>query len=101
MLRIAEHFHDSDLGRQRQGNEDNYYVRSPLFVVADGMGGAQAGEVASEIAVKQFERRAARRRRPGRGAGRADPGGERAHPRAGAQRRPARRAWARRRPPRT
>jgi serine/threonine protein phosphatase PrpC len=55
MLRIAEHFHDSDLGRQRQGNEDNYYVRSPLFVVADGMGGAQAGEVASEIAVRQFE----------------------------------------------
>jgi PPM family protein phosphatase len=56
MLRIAEHFHDSDLGRQRRGNEDNYYVRAPLFVVADGMGGAQAGEVASEIAVKQFER---------------------------------------------
>jgi protein phosphatase len=56
MLRIAEHFHDSDLGRQRQGNEDNYYVRAPLFVVADGMGGAQAGEVASELAVRQFER---------------------------------------------
>src|SRR5215218_7733343 len=56
MLRIAEHFHDSDLGRQRQGNEDSYYVRAPLFVVADGMGGAQAGEVASEIAVRQFER---------------------------------------------
>jgi serine/threonine protein phosphatase PrpC len=55
MLRIAEHFHDSDLGRQRRGNEDNYYVRAPLFVVADGMGGAQAGEVASEIAVRQFE----------------------------------------------
>jgi serine/threonine protein phosphatase PrpC len=55
MLRIAEHFHDSDLGRQRRGNEDNYYVRAPLFVVADGMGGAQAGEVASAIAVKQFE----------------------------------------------
>jgi PPM family protein phosphatase len=55
MLRIAEHFHDSDLGRQRQGNEDNYFVRAPLFVVADGMGGAQAGEVASELAVKQFE----------------------------------------------
>jgi PPM family protein phosphatase len=55
MLRIAEHFHDSDLGRQRQGNEDSYYVRAPLFVVADGMGGAQAGEVASELAVRQFE----------------------------------------------
>jgi PPM family protein phosphatase len=55
MLRIAEHFYDSDLGRQRQGNEDNLFVRAPLFVVADGMGGAQAGEVASELAVKQFE----------------------------------------------
>ncbi|HZH23618.1 MAG TPA: Stp1/IreP family PP2C-type Ser/Thr phosphatase [Solirubrobacteraceae bacterium] len=55
MLRIAEHFHDSDRGRQRRGNEDSVYVRSPLFVVADGMGGAQAGEVASAIAVQQFE----------------------------------------------
>ena len=55
MLRIAEHFHDSDLGRQRQGNEDNLFVRAPLFVVADGMGGAQAGEVASELAVRQFQ----------------------------------------------
>ena len=63
MLRIAEHFHDSDLGRQRQGNEDNYYVRAPLFVVADGMGGAQAGEVASEIAVQAVRGRPARRRR--------------------------------------
>jgi protein phosphatase len=54
MLIIAEHFHASDLGRQRQGNEDNYFVRAPLFVVADGMGGAQAGEVASEMAVESF-----------------------------------------------
>ena len=51
MLRISEQWHASDLGRQRQGNEDNYFVRAPLFVVADGMGGAQAGEVASGIAV--------------------------------------------------
>ena len=55
MLRIAEHWHASDLGRQRQGNEDNYFVRAPLFVVADGMGGAQAGEVASEMAVESFD----------------------------------------------
>src|SRR5215212_11486142 len=55
MLRISEQFHASDLGRQRQGNEDNYFVRAPLFVVADGMGGAQAGEVASEIAVRSFD----------------------------------------------
>src|SRR6059058_6143160 len=54
MLRIAEQWVASDLGRQRQGNEDNYYVRAPLFVVADGMGGAQAGEVASEMAVESF-----------------------------------------------
>src|SRR3954453_7344324 len=55
MLRIAEHWCASDLGRQRQGNEDNFFVRAPLFVVADGMGGAQAGEVASEIAVRSFD----------------------------------------------
>src|SRR3954468_12134603 len=54
MLRIAEHWHGSDLGLQRQGNEDNYFVRAPLFVVADGMGGAQARAVASEMAVESF-----------------------------------------------
>ena len=54
MLRISEHWEQSDLGRQRQGNEDNLFVRAPLFVVADGMGGAQAGEVASEMAVESF-----------------------------------------------
>jgi len=55
MLRIAEQWHGSDLGLQRQGNEDSFFVRAPLFVVADGMGGAQAGEVASELAVSAFE----------------------------------------------
>jgi PPM family protein phosphatase len=56
VLRISEQWHGSDLGRQRQGNEDSYFVRAPLFVVADGMGGAQAGEVASEMAVASFDR---------------------------------------------
>jgi serine/threonine protein phosphatase PrpC len=56
MLRIAEHWHASDLGLQRQGNEDSLFVRAPLFVVADGMGGAQAGEVASEMAAESFAR---------------------------------------------
>jgi serine/threonine protein phosphatase PrpC len=55
VLRISEHWEESDLGRQRQGNEDNLFVRAPLFVVADGMGGAQAGEVASKMAVDSFE----------------------------------------------
>jgi serine/threonine protein phosphatase PrpC len=52
MLRVAEHFERTDTGRQRRGNEDAYFARSPLFAVADGVGGAQAGEVASQIAVE-------------------------------------------------
>ena len=37
-------------GRRRRRNEDAYVVQPPLFAVADGMGGAQAGEIASRIA---------------------------------------------------
>ncbi len=54
MLRVAEQFSGSDTGRQRRANEDSLMVRSPLFVVADGMGGAQAGEVASQVAAETF-----------------------------------------------
>jgi PPM family protein phosphatase len=55
MLRVAEQYTGSDTGRQRRANEDSLLARSPLFVVADGMGGAQAGEVASRIAVETFQ----------------------------------------------
>jgi serine/threonine protein phosphatase PrpC len=56
MLRAADTVCKTDTGRQRRDNEDNAYVRAPLFVVADGMGGAQAGEVASALAVEEFQR---------------------------------------------
>jgi protein phosphatase len=45
----------SDTGRRRRRNEDNYVVAPPLFAVADGMGGAQAGEVASKLAAAALE----------------------------------------------
>jgi PPM family protein phosphatase len=54
MLRVIEQYAATDTGRQRRANEDSLLARSPLFVVADGMGGAQAGEVASRIAVESF-----------------------------------------------
>src|ERR1700737_4409385 len=56
MLRVAEQYAATDTGRQRRANEDALLSRSPLFVVADGMGGAQAGEGASQIAVDAFKR---------------------------------------------
>jgi PPM family protein phosphatase len=40
----------TDPGRTRRHNEDSYVIEPPLFAIADGMGGAQAGEVASGLA---------------------------------------------------
>jgi PPM family protein phosphatase len=42
----------TDTGRRRRHNEDAYVCEPPLFAVADGMGGAQAGELASSLAAE-------------------------------------------------
>ena len=51
-LRLVEVAHASNTGRVRNHNEDRYLVRPPLLAVADGMGGAKAGEVAAQITVE-------------------------------------------------
>jgi serine/threonine protein phosphatase PrpC len=56
VLRVEDQAFRTDTGRQRSENEDSLFVRSPIFVVADGMGGAQAGEVASKTAADAFDR---------------------------------------------
>jgi PPM family protein phosphatase len=54
-LRIVEHAGRTDVGRQRSANEDDFVLAPPFFAVADGMGGAKAGEVASAMATEGFE----------------------------------------------
>ncbi len=45
----------TDPGRTRRHNEDSYVIDPPLFAIADGMGGAQAGEVASRLATASLK----------------------------------------------
>ena len=53
-MRLSGSAGRTDAGRKRRRNEDAYVVAPPLFAVADGMGGAQAGEVAARLATAAF-----------------------------------------------
>ena len=54
-MRVGRAAGRTDTGRRRRQNEDAFVCEPPLFAVADGMGGAQAGELASRLAAAAIE----------------------------------------------
>ena len=54
-MRVKRSAAATDPGRRRRHNEDSYVCEPPLFAVADGIGGAQAGELASKLAATALQ----------------------------------------------
>ena len=54
MIGIVDSAGQTQTGHVRRDNEDSYLMRGPLFMVADGMGGAAAGEIASTMCAEAF-----------------------------------------------
>jgi protein phosphatase len=54
-MTLSQFVSKTDPGRRRRNNEDVYVCEPPLFAIADGMGGAQAGEVASGLAAEALK----------------------------------------------
>lgn len=57
-MAVIKSYGNTNVGKKRKHNEDNFLVDSDLklYIVADGMGGHNAGEVASEMAIKVIRR---------------------------------------------
>lgn len=58
-MRLGRFASATDPGRKRRQNEDAFVLRPPLFAIADGMGGARAGEIASALAAGALNESAA------------------------------------------